>query len=103
MLFRSRQDQASTPSSPLPKGGIGGIEVLAPICPHLGCPINWHPDQHRFVCPCHGGIFTSEGERVGGPVPRSMDALAFEIRQGRLWVRWQDFKIGVAERVPVHV
>jgi hypothetical protein len=32
-----------------------------------------------------------------------MDPLEFEVRAGRLWVRWQDFKIGVAEHVPVSV
>jgi hypothetical protein len=32
-----------------------------------------------------------------------MDPLEFEVRQGRLWVRWQDFKIGVPERIAVSV
>jgi Rieske Fe-S protein len=80
-----------------------GIAVFSSICPHLGCPINWHPDQSQFVCPCHGGIFDADGQRTGGPPPRAMDSLEFEVRAGRLWVRWQDFKIGVAERIPVSV
>jgi Rieske Fe-S protein len=80
-----------------------GVTVLSSICPHLGCPVNWHPDQSQFFCPCHGGIFDRNGERTGGPPPRAMDSLEFEIRGGRLWVRWQDFKIGVPARVPVSV
>jgi len=83
--------------------GSQGITVFSSICPHLGCPINWHPDQSRFFCPCHGGIFDPTGNQTGGPPPRPMDSLEFEVRAGRLWVRWQDFKIGVAERVPVNV
>lgn len=79
------------------------ITVLSSLCPHLGCPINWHPDQSQFNCPCHTGIFNAEGQRTGGPPPRGMDPLEFEVRQGRLWIRWQDFKIGVAERIPVSV
>ena len=79
------------------------ITVLSSICPHLGCPVNWHPDQSQFMCPCHGATFDPEGRRVAGPPPRAMDPLEFEIRAGRLWVRWQDFKIGVAERVAVGV
>jgi len=79
------------------------IAVLSTICPHLGCPINWHPDQSQFVCPCHGGVFSAEGSHISGPPPRSMDSLEFEVREGRLWVRWQDFKIGVAERILVSV
>jgi Rieske Fe-S protein len=79
------------------------ITVLSSICPHLGCPINWHPDQSQFTCPCHGGLFDMRGQQSGGPPPRGMDPLEFEVRAGRLWVRWQDFKIGVAQRVPVSV
>jgi menaquinol-cytochrome c reductase iron-sulfur subunit len=77
------------------------LTVLSPLCPHLGCPINWHPDKGQFDCPCHGGTFGADGEHLSGPPPRSMDPLDFEVRAGRLWVRWQEFKIGVPERVPV--
>ena len=35
--------------------GQDAIVVLSPICPHLGCPINWSPDRLQFVCPCHKG------------------------------------------------
>jgi Rieske Fe-S protein len=83
--------------------GDRGITVLSSICPHLGCPINWHPDQSQFNCPCHGGSFDADGRRTAGPPPRGMDPLEFEVRAGRLRVRWQDFKIGVADRVPVNV
>ena len=83
--------------------GDQGITVLSSICPHLGCPINWHPDETRFFCPCHGGIFDVDGRQTGGPPPRSMDPLEYEVRAGRLYVRWQDFKIGVAERISVSV
>jgi Rieske Fe-S protein len=81
--------------------GDQGITVLSAICPHLGCPINWHPDRAQFNCPCHGGLFNADGRHTGGPPPRAMDPLDFEVRAGHLWVRWQDFKIGVAERLPV--
>jgi hypothetical protein len=30
-----------------------------------------------------------------------MDGLLFKVRAGRLWVLWQDFRIGVAEPTPV--
>jgi menaquinol-cytochrome c reductase iron-sulfur subunit len=83
--------------------GDQAIIVLSPICPHLGCPVNWHADQSEFICPCHGGTFDAKGQHIAGPPPRSMDPLQFELRDGHLWVRWQDFKIGVADRVPVSV
>jgi nitrite reductase/ring-hydroxylating ferredoxin subunit len=83
--------------------GEPGVAVLSTLCPHLGCPINWRPEQGQFHCPCHGGLFDDAGRRTAGPPPRGMDPLEFEVRDGRLWVRWQEFKIGVAERVPVSV
>ena len=79
------------------------ITVLSSTCPHLGCPINWHPQQRQFVCPCHKGVFDQTGEKIGGPPPRDMDPLQFEVRSGKLWVRWQDFRIGVRERIAVNI
>jgi|SRR5579872_4448597 len=79
------------------------VTVLSPICPHLGCPVNWHPDQKEFICPCHGGTFDADGQHVSGPPPRSMDPLPYEVHDGQLRVRWEDFRIGVAQRIPVVV
>jgi Rieske Fe-S protein len=75
--------------------------VLSPICPHLGCQVEWHPKTDEFACPCHKGIFKSNGEVVSGPPPRGMDELQSKVQAGRLLVQWRDFKNGVAERVPV--
>jgi Rieske Fe-S protein len=86
-----------------PAEGDAAITVLSPICPHLGCPINWSPDRGQFNCPCHRGTFDADGKLVSGPPPRGMDALEWEVRAGRLFVRWQDFKIGVAQSLPVEV
>jgi Rieske Fe-S protein len=83
--------------------GDRDITVFSSICPHLGCPINWMADRSQFFCPCHGGVFDTDGEHTGGPPPRAMDPLEYEVRAGRLFVHWQDFKIGVANRIPVNV
>jgi len=80
------------------------ITIKSPICPHLGCPVNWQPDKKQFVCPCHGGIFNADGKHTAGPPPRDLDSLEeFKILNGHLWLRWQDFKIGVPDRIPVSV
>ena len=82
-------------------GGKEAVTVLSPICTHLGCSTLWHADQGQFLCPCHKGAFDADGRKVGGPPPRGLDNLEWEVRDDRLWVRWQEFKTGVAEQVPV--
>ncbi|WP_213806611.1 ubiquinol-cytochrome c reductase iron-sulfur subunit [Granulicella sp. dw_53] len=72
------------------KGGL--LRVLSPICPHLGCSVRWEDEQNKFICPCHSGSFTAEGERLGGPPPRSMDALETKVEDGKLKVRYQYFR-----------
>ena len=79
------------------------VVVLSPICPHLGCPVNWLEKEGRFRCPCHGGQFSVDGTYLSGPPPRSMDPLPFKISEGRLLVSWVDFKIGAAQRISVEV
>ena len=79
------------------------FEVLSPICPHLGCPLQWQSSRSQFVCPCHGGVFDTTGSRVSGPPPRSMDPLEYRCERGRVLVRWQDFKIGLPNRLPIAV
>jgi menaquinol-cytochrome c reductase iron-sulfur subunit len=79
------------------------VTVLSPICPHLGCHVNWYPALKEFICPCHGGSYNANGKYIAGPPPRSMDPLPYEIHDGQLWVRWEDFKIGVAQRISVEV
>jgi Rieske Fe-S protein len=85
------------------RAGENDVTVLSPICPHLGCPISWSADRGEFACPCHRGTFDADGRLVAGPPPRGMDTLDWEVRAGRLFVRWQDYKIGVADRVAVEV
>ena len=88
--------------------GMQDVIVLTPTCPHLGCSVSWQADKDQqgngeFVCPCHKGVFNAEGQLKGGPPPRGMDKLPSETRGDRLWIRWEDFKIGIPERVPVEV
>ena len=70
----------------------GQLQVLSAVCPHLGCSVQWRDEKHQFECPCHGASFGPDGSRLGGPSPRSMDALQTQIQDGRLMVRYQYFR-----------
>jgi menaquinol-cytochrome c reductase iron-sulfur subunit len=70
----------------------GQFRILSPVCPHLGCSVRWVGDQEKFICPCHSGSFTADGERIAGPPPRSMDALESKVEGGVLKVRYQYYR-----------
>ena len=82
-----------------PRDGV--LKILSPVCPHLGCSVQWQNFQNKFACPCHSGSFGLEGERLGGPPPRSMDALESKVENGTLKVRYQYFRQLVPNQEPM--
>ena len=78
--------------------GPGGLRVLSPVCPHLGCAIAWREQEAQFLCPCHVGIFSPDGSRVSGPIPRGMDELQSRVHGGVLQVQYQFFRQLVPHR-----
>ncbi len=44
-------------------------------CPHLGCTASWEPENKRFFCPCHNGVFDIEGKNIAGPPPSPLRPL----------------------------
>lgn len=76
----------------------GKLTALSSICPHLGCAASWRDAEEKFMCPCHGGVFTRDGACVAGPPPRGMDALETKVVDGKLMVRYQYFRPNTPNR-----
>lgn len=76
--------------------GSDDVTVFNPRCTHLGCAVDWKPDQQLFVCPCHSGQFAIDGNVEGGPPPRSLDTLPAKVEEGQLFVQYKEFKLGVS-------
>ena len=55
----------------------GEIYLVSAKCPHLGCQLEWNPDEKCFECPCHGSRFDHMGHCVDGPAQTGI-ALAQE-------------------------
>jgi Rieske Fe-S protein len=53
--------------------------VLAVNCAHLGCPVEWFQESGLFLCPCHGGVYYSNGERASGPPPRGLYRCVYRV------------------------
>ncbi|MCR9246138.1 MAG: Rieske (2Fe-2S) protein [bacterium] len=49
------------------KGDASDFKALSSVCPHLGCQVHWEPQNNRYFCPCHNGVFDADGKGTGGP------------------------------------
>lgn len=36
-------------------------------CPHMGCALEWNPEENSWDCPCHGSRFGHDGELIDNP------------------------------------
>jgi len=56
-----------------------GLKALSTVCTHLGCKAYWEPQNDRFFCPCHDGVFDVNGNVVSGPPPRPLERYEVEV------------------------
>ena len=62
------------------------VEVFDPHCTHLGCPLAWSSGAGTFVCPCHGGVFSTTGEVVSGPPPHALIRYDTRVEEGKILI-----------------
>ena len=60
------------------------IVAFSPECTHLAWAYHWNGPSHTFVCPCHGSVFSIDGQVLGGPAPRPLDRFMTKIDTGKL-------------------
>ena len=71
-------------------------------CTHLGCGFVYDKERKTFICPCHRGQFdVKTGAVLAGPPPRPLDELEVKVTDSTVFVKYKDFRLGVAERVEV--
>jgi len=56
-------------------------------CTHLGCPIRWEAGAELFMCPCHGGVYYSNGEVAAGPPPKPLHKYPVRINNGQVEIQ----------------
>lgn len=44
-------------------------------CSHLGCRLEWNPEEKSWDCPCHGSRFTQAGELIDNPAQAAKDTI----------------------------
>ena len=60
------------------------LVVFSRSCTDLGCPLDYDAGSACFFCPCHGGIFAQNGERLAGPPNGPMYRYAHRVQGGVL-------------------
>jgi len=79
--------------------------ALSSVCPHLGCRVHWESHNNRFFCPCHNGVFDSEGKPVSGP-PKAADQelsrYPLKVEGGLLYIAMSVESVGGATRPSNH-
>lgn len=45
----------------------GKTYTVSPTCTHLGCRLEWNPDEKSWDCPCHGSRFDYKGNLLDNP------------------------------------
>ncbi len=79
--------------------------AISSVCPHLGCTFDYDAVHDQFLCPCHNGIFHTDGKQAKESTvsPRDLDPLEVRVIEstGDVEVNYQRFKGGIAERETV--
>ena len=97
----NRYPQQPVGSIWLRRAADGEILAFNSICPHLGCSVDFRSAQSDFFCPCHLSHFNLDGQRQNKIPPRDMDRLETEVRDGKIWVKYQNFRGGVTEKTVI--
>lgn len=50
----------------------GVLHLVDVRCPHLGCQLEWNPDERTWDCPCHGSRFDFRGKCISGPAQEDL-------------------------------
>lgn len=45
----------------------GQLHVVAPVCTHMKCTVQWNAVETSWDCPCHGSRFAPDGQVISGP------------------------------------
>jgi Rieske Fe-S protein len=104
-MLDAKQGEVSRRTAYVRNNGNLSFTVISNHCAHLGCPVqpNGPLDESGtkhlgdvtlipavslagFGCPCHGGQYDTEGNRVAGPPVRALDRYSYSIRNGHIFV-----------------
>lgn len=54
------------------------VYAVSVRCPHLGCQLEWNPDEKSWDCPCHGSRFDYKGNLLDNPAQTDLERIRHE-------------------------
>lgn len=51
------------------------LHIVSVKCPHLGCQLEWNPDEKSWDCPCHGSRFDYRGNLIDNPAQTNLERI----------------------------
>ena len=97
-MKEARPELYATEHVPFPVVNMGFV-VFSPICPHLGCKYTWNTAQNKFLCPCHGSVYSELGKHEAGPALRGLDPLPVRNYSGKLQVTWIEYQTNTPQLI----
>ncbi len=64
----------------------GQVKALSAVCTHLGCIVQYHPENRTFKCNCHGSVFNLDGTNVSGPAPKPLAPYRVDLKKDEVIV-----------------
>ncbi len=64
-----------------------GVRALDSTCTHLGCRTKYNTETRQIECPCHGGVYDTQGNVVSGPPPSPLQSVPTRIEDGQVLVQ----------------
>lgn len=63
------------------------FSALTATCTHEACTVNGYSSStQRFICPCHGSVFSVTGQVVGGPAPTALSSRVTQFSTDQLTI-----------------
>jgi len=93
----TRRTDGSEQEVPGEPPSVDSFLALSSVCPHLGCRVHWEASNNRFFCPCHNGVFDSDGVATAGPPAaegQNLPHYILQIVDGSLYIEMPISSIG---------
>jgi len=58
--------------------------ALSAVCTHLGCLVDYEAGSNTLLCPCHGALFSLNGNVIKGPASSPLSLLPVKVEDNKV-------------------